>query len=550
MIDYFSKFFDTSDFPARWYCGNWSDFLGWLHILSDVAIFAAYFAIPAVLVYFARKRKDFPFTKLFWLFAAFIVACGTTHLIEAVIFWSPIYRVSGMAKFITAVVSWATVIALVRYVPRVMHFPSLAQNNERLQNEIAQRIETERRLQEALDRHDALLEGTRSIVWTTGPEGDFVTPQPSWEKYTGQTWDECQGFGWTKAIHEDDLPGLQRRWQSSLASGDKYQATARLWHEPTQAYRAFIVEAVPVREPDGGIREWVGTVNDVEDQQQAELALGIARADLLEQKRELELIYDAAPIGLSLLDRKFCFLRINATLAKINGFPVDRHIGTRADELLPDIHRKVYPIYDEVFSTGKPKLNVEIVGKTAASERTRTWLASYYPLFGNEGEVVAVNAVVQDVTKQKRNEKRLLQSEAAAQAANKSKSEFLANMSHEIRTPMAAILGYADVLLGHLKDPDNRNCVLVMKRNGEHLLELINDILDLSRIEAGKFDVEPEDVVLPQLVADVQSLSNRSRAGARKIEIDLDMSGGFRAQCPDEQFQATYRTAAGSRACA
>ena len=86
MFDYFSKFFDTADFPARWYCGNWSDFLGWLHIISDLAIFGAYFAIPAVLIYFARKRQDFPFTKLFWLFATFILACGTTHLIEAVIF--------------------------------------------------------------------------------------------------------------------------------------------------------------------------------------------------------------------------------------------------------------------------------------------------------------------------------------------------------------------------------------------------------------------------------------------------------------------------------
>ena len=71
---------------------------------------------------------------------------------------------------------------------------------------------------------------------------------------------------------------------------------------------------------------------------------------------------------------------------------------------------------------------------------------------------------------------------------------------------MAAILGYADVLLGHLQDPDNRSCVMIMKRNGEHLLDLINDILDLSRIEAGKLDIEPERIVLPKLLADVQSL--------------------------------------------
>ncbi len=96
MGDYFSKFFDTSDFPARWYCGNWSEFLGWLHIVSDVVTFGAYFAIPAVLIYFARKRDDFSFTNLFWLFGGFILACGTVDLIEAIIFWHPIYRVMFM----------------------------------------------------------------------------------------------------------------------------------------------------------------------------------------------------------------------------------------------------------------------------------------------------------------------------------------------------------------------------------------------------------------------------------------------------------------------
>ncbi len=268
MGEYFSNFFDTSDFPPRWRCGNWSEFLGWLHIFSDIATFAAYFAIPAVLFYFARKRDDFPFTRLVWLFGAFILACGTTHLIEAIIFWYPIYRVAGMMKFITAVISWITVIALIRYIPSALHLPSMAATNDRLKLEIIQREKTEQRLKE---------------------------------------------------------------------------------------------------------------------------------------------------------------------------------------------------------------------------------------------------------------------SESMALAASQAKSEFLANMSHEIRTPMAAILGYADVLLGHLKDPDNRNCVLVMKQNGQHLLELINDILDLSRIEAGKMDVEFESVPLVNLVSDVQSLMH-----VRADEKSLDFRVEFTTDVPEQ----------------
>lgn len=524
MNEYFYKFFDTSDFPARWHCGTWSEFLGWLHILSDIATCAAYFAIPAVLIYFARKRQDFPFTKLFWLFAGFIVACGTVHLIEAIIFWHPIYRVSGMMKFITAVVSWATVIALVRVIPKVMHFPSLAATNERLESEIKSRRETEKELQAAKGRHEALLEGTRSIVWTTNPAGGFDRPQTSWQRYTGQDWDAHKDFNWVNAIHQDDRSELLRRWKSAIETQSKYQSPGRIWSEAKQSYRSFIAEAVPVISDEGNIIEWVGTVSDIEEQQQAETALTMAQFDLVAQKRELELIYEAAPVGLSLIDRNFRFLRVNETLAAINGFPKEAHIGRRADEMLPELHDQLYPIYDEVFASGKPRLNVEIVGTTPASKKTRTWLASYYPLTDESGNSVSVSAIVQDITDRKRTEKRLQESEAAALAASQSKSKFLANMSHEIRTPMAAILGYADVLLGHLKDPDNRNCVLIIKRNGGHLLELINDILDLSRIEAGKLDVELERCPLPQLVADILSLM-QVRANEKKIKFTVAFDG-------------------------
>ena len=131
---------------------------------------------------------------------------------------------------------------------------------------------------------------------------------------------------------------------------------------------------------------------------------------------------------------------------------------------------------------------------------------------------------MQDITARKEMEEALRDSEQQASQANLAKSEFLANMSHEIRTPMAAVLGYADVLLGHLKDPDNRNCVMIMKRNGEHLLELINDILDLSRIEAGKLEVDLNEASLRELVADVQTLM-QVRADEKNLMLNVKFTG-------------------------
>lgn len=135
MIEFLLRIFDTSDFPARWQCGNWSPGLGWLHITADLLTFAAYTAIPCVLAFFVLRRKDVAFPRVLWLFCAFIMACGIVHLIEATIFWHPWYRLSGVAKAVTAGVSCATVVSLCWVIPAAIDLPSMSE----LAKEIEQR---------------------------------------------------------------------------------------------------------------------------------------------------------------------------------------------------------------------------------------------------------------------------------------------------------------------------------------------------------------------------------------------------------------------------
>jgi len=117
---------------------------------------------------------------------------------------------------------------------------------------------------------------------------------------------------------------------------------------------------------------------------------------------------------------------------------------------------------------------------------------------------------------------------AVARAATKAKSEFLANMSHEIRTPMTAILGFSDVLRGRLEDQQDVSAVETIKRNGEYLLELINDILDLSRIEAGKLEVERTECSPASVVNDVASLMCVP-AESKGLRLEVE----FRGAIPD-----------------
>ena len=145
LVDLVSQLFDTSSFPARWDCGDWTPLHGWLHILSDLGVWSAYLAIPLVLAYFLMRRKDLPFRMVFLLFGAFILSCGTTHLMEAIIFWWPAYRLAGLIKVATALVSWTTVLALVRVAPQALAMRS----PEELQREIDARTRAELELHRA-----------------------------------------------------------------------------------------------------------------------------------------------------------------------------------------------------------------------------------------------------------------------------------------------------------------------------------------------------------------------------------------------------------------
>jgi signal transduction histidine kinase len=144
MLEFLEQLFDTSGFPPRWQCGAWTPGHGWLHIVADLGVWSAYVAIPCVLGYFVLRRRDLPFRTIFWLFGAFILACGTTHLMEVLLFWWPAYRLAGLIKLFTAIVSWGTVLALIPATPRVLAMRS----PEELQREIAQRKKAEIALQE------------------------------------------------------------------------------------------------------------------------------------------------------------------------------------------------------------------------------------------------------------------------------------------------------------------------------------------------------------------------------------------------------------------
>ncbi len=134
-------------------------------------------------------------------------------------------------------------------------------------------------------RHRAVVTATSSVIFTADAEGAFAESQESWEGYTGQPWSEHRGFGWAAMLHPDDREQVLTEWRASCSQARVYESRGRIWHAATGAFRHFAVRAAPVRDAEGGVHEWVGTLADIEDRWQAQQ--GLQQMDRLETVGQL-----------------------------------------------------------------------------------------------------------------------------------------------------------------------------------------------------------------------------------------------------------------------
>jgi len=184
VIEFFKKLFDSSDWPPRWHCGQWTSFHGWLYIISDLLIWSAYFTIPIVIIRYISKRKDIRFVKLYFLFAAFILACGATHFLDAVAFWIPAYRLNALFRLITAVISWVTVFYIVKYLPVIFSLKS----QRELEVEIEQRNKAEEQVRESEEQVQTIFDAAPDAVIVIDESGKIVKWNPRAETLFG--WKE------------------------------------------------------------------------------------------------------------------------------------------------------------------------------------------------------------------------------------------------------------------------------------------------------------------------------------------------------------------------
>jgi PAS domain S-box-containing protein len=542
MSQLWTNFFSSTPFIPHGHCYLWKTSLVWLHLSSDALIALAYFSIPITLFYFVRKRQDLPFNWIFLLFAAFIVACGTTHIMGIWTLWHPTYWLSGSIKAVTAAVSCVTSVNLIYLIPQALALPSptqLQQANQQLQAEIVERerveeelrkyqnhledlvtkrtseiTETNEQLQQEIterqrileilrrseERYRSLIEATSQIIWDTSPEGQLVDEQPGWSAFTGQTYDECKGWGWLNAIHPDDQAQTAQMWSNAIANGTLYEIEHRLRRYDGE-YRDMSVRGVPIFERDRTIREWIGVHTDISDRKRAEEALR-------QSEERYRYLAEAIPQLVWTTDADGKCNYVNQKLCEYTGLTFEEAKGEAwLLAIHPDDLQSSHEVWINALQSGSFYQD-EYRFRRGFDGTYRWHLLRGVPLKDEHGNVVKWFGTCTDIHEQKEIEAeraRLLELEKTARAkaeeANRIKDEFLAVLSHELRTPLNPILGWSKILQSRKLDEKKiAQATATIERNAKLQLQLIEDLLDVSRILQGKLSLSITSINLKSLI--------------------------------------------------
>ena len=418
------------DLIPHGYCLSWSPVLLWLHVSSDILIMLAYYSIPFTIVYFIRQRKDMQYSWLGILFAGFIIACGTTHLLSAITIWIPLYWLDGLLKAFTAIISLVTAALMLWIAPQALSLPTTKQ----LQAEIEQRKIAQLAQQEAFDSIQKIASRVPGMVYQyrLHPDGSSCFPFASEGiRDIYRTSPEEVSKDASKVftfLHPDDLSGVSASIQKSA------QDLAPWCHEYRVKFddgtiRWLFGNALPERETDGATL-WHGFITDITERK------------LMEAK--LDSIFNASVEGIITVDISNNIVAANAAVTTIFGYKPEELVGCSISNLIPLAHFNL-------LDTVQPSDQIQEIDGLHKN-------GSVVPLDLSIAEYSIDNAhyfttIVRDVSLRKHQEQQ--DKEHLNQLAHVTRlglmGEMASGIAHEVNQPLTAVTTYTQVSLNLIK---------------------------------------------------------------------------------------------------
>lgn len=408
----------------------------------------------------------------------------------------------------------------------------LQQANDELEERVRRRtgelLTSAQHLRESEGRLRFLADTMPQLVWTMLRDGTVETLNRGWNNYLGlQTEAEALAAAMS-AVHEEDRTAMNDELTRMLREGRSAGGELRLRRADGE-YRWHLWRAHPERDVDGRIVRWVGTSTDIHEKKLAEARLEQSvterTAELRASEARFRDAFHFAGIGMAIVGLDGGWLRVNRSVCEIVGYTEEELFSktfqdiTHPDDLATDLahvgdllagRKRYYQMEKRYFHR-----NGQVVWIRLTASLVRD----------GAGAPLHFVSQIEDITERKRLEQNLAEARDQALEASRLKSEFLATMSHEIRTPMNGVIGMTSLLRDTPLTETQAEYVRTIESSGESLLTILNDILDYSKIEAGRIELEVATFDLRQCIEDALDLFAVA-AAEKKIELLYLMGSG------------------------
>jgi PAS domain S-box-containing protein len=376
---------------------------------------------------------------------------------------------------------------------------------EKLAQQAARHIETRAELSlfqakvnalgESERRFRTIADASPMLLWISDDSGNRTFFNQAWCEFTGLSREDSIADHWIKSIHPDDREVYNRKWAETSHQKIRFQQEFRLRHG-SGTYRWVLEQAMPMFSSSGRLEGYVSSCVDLSSRMTDEL-------QYQNNEARFRAISEAAPLGIFVTDSDGNYIYTNIQFQKITGQTAEESFGSGWQRALADEDReRVAASWYAATRTAKP---FEEVYRFRKPNGEIAWASVKAAAINSTDTVSGWVGTVEDITARLKADAELVEAKQSAEAATHAKGQFLANMSHEIRTPLTAIIGFAESLREERHhSPDELHCLDVILSNGKHLLEIINGILDLSKIDAGALTIERTSFNLVEMIEEIR----------------------------------------------